>query len=143
MDVVETALNALVAGQSPAELTMLRMTAHLGPMRGSESFALLSDGTAKSWAFVPSKGIGKQDPHKVLGSVDAATLAEVAKLLLAVGVHRPPAVPPVPGGAEVELGVSVGEENASLRKASFAIKNDPAWQAAHLKFEAIKKSFAG
>ncbi|MBA4018397.1 MAG: hypothetical protein C0483_14620 [Pirellula sp.] len=141
MDAIETALKGLVEGRHPAELTMLRMTAHLGPMRGSESFALLSDGSAKSWAFVPSKGIGKQDPHKLVGTVDAATLAEVAGLLLAIGVQQPPADPPPPGGAEVEFGVSVGDAKSSLRKASFAIKNDPAWLAVHAKFEALKKSF--
>jgi hypothetical protein len=142
MDAIEAALQALAAGQHAADPVILRMTVHLGPMRGSESFALLSDGSAKTWAFVPSKGIGKQDPHKVVGHVDATTLAEAARLFLAIGVHTPPADPPPPGGAEVEFGVQVGEAKASLRKASFAIKNDPNWQALHAKYEALKKQFA-
>ncbi|MGC3966812.1 MAG: hypothetical protein QM775_05395 [Pirellulales bacterium] len=142
MENIAAALQSLAAQQHPTEPVILRMTAHLGPMRGSESFALISDGSAKTWAFVPSKGIGKQDPHKVVGHVDVATLAEAAQMFLAIGVHTPPADPPAPGGAEVEFGVQVGEAKASLRKASFAVKNDPVWQALHVKYEALKKQFA-
>lgn len=134
-------LESLAAGTPVSELVSLRKTVHLGPMRGSQTLTVRSDLKVIASQFEPAKGIGKQDPPRELGAISPAQLQTVAHQLLAVGVHLPPPNPPGPGGAEVEFGMTVGEERLSVRKPSFSISRDPNWSAASLTFDAIRKSF--
>jgi hypothetical protein len=137
---VEESLNELAVGRKLEPVISLRMTVHLGAMRGSQSVQVKSDGKVLTSAFVPSKGIGKQDPPLEIGTVEPEYVAQVAKALLAAGAHL---VGPetAPGGAEVELGVTMGDVRQSVRKPSFNAARDPNFAAAMKLFEDAKKRF--
>jgi hypothetical protein len=137
---VEESLRQLAAGLRLDSVVALRITTHLGAMRGSQSVQVMSDGRVITSAFVPSKGIGKQDPPVEVGTVEPEYVAEVAKALLAAGAHV--AGPePAPGGAEVELGVTMGDVRQSVRKPSFNAARDPNFAAAMKLFDDAKKRF--
>jgi hypothetical protein len=110
-------------------------------MRGSETLSVRTDLKAIANEYIPAKGVGKQDPPREVGTISTEEMQKIAKLFLAMGVHLPPGADPAPGGAEVEFGVTIGDQRVSLRKPSYAVNGDPNWSAASMFFDELRKKF--
>ncbi len=141
MSTPDQILISLAEGTPVTELALLRKTVHKGPMRGSETLTVRSDLKAITNEYVPAKGVGKQDPPKEIGTISPEQLQQIAKLFVAMGVHLPPRTDPAPGGAEVEFGLTIGDQRLSLRKPSYAVNGDPNWSAASIFFDDLRKKF--
>lgn len=139
MSTPEQILTSLAEGNAVAEVALLRKTLHKGAMRGSETLSVRTDLKAIANEYVPAKGVGKQDPPREVGTISTEEMQKIAKLFLAMGVHLPPGADPAPGGAEVEFGVTIGDQRVSLRKPSYAVNGDPNWSAASIFFDDLRK----